>query len=50
MDLLSYVAQLLAYMADKQLCTDEVVLDCIYDSSPLGFEQSLKERIKRVEV
>ena len=37
-------------MADKQLCTDEVGLYFIYDSSPLTFEQALEEKIKRVEV
>ena len=50
MDLSSHLAQLSAYMADKQLCTNEVGLDCIYDSSPLGFEQPLEGKIKRVEV
>ena len=50
MDLLSHLAQLSTYTADKQLCTNEVVLDCIYDSSLLGFEQPLEEKIKRVEV
>ena len=34
-------------MVDKQLCTgEEVDLGCIYDSSPLGFEQSLEQKIK----
>ena len=37
-------------MVVKQLCIEEVGLDCIYDFSPLGFEQSLEEKIRRVEV
>ena len=49
MDLMSHLAQLSAYIVDKQLCAD-VGLDCIYDFSPLGFEQPLVEKIKRVEV
>ena len=49
MDLTSHLAQLLTYMADKQLRTEELGLDCVYDSSCLGFEQSLEEKI-RVEV
>ena len=50
MDLMSHLAQLSAYLADKKLCTEEVGLDCIYDSSLLGFEQPLEEKTKRVEV
>ena len=46
MDLLSHLAQLSAYMVDKQLCTEEVGLDYVYDSSPLRFEQPLEENIK----
>ena len=43
MNLMSHLAQLLAYMVDKQLCTREVGLDCSYD-------QPLKQKIRRVEV
>ena len=50
MDLWSHLAQLSTYMANKQLCKGEVGVDCIYDFSPLGFKQSLEEKIKRVEV
>ena len=49
MDLLSHLAQLSAYIADKQLCIEEVGLDCIYDSSPLGFEQPLEEKMEHDE-
>ena len=38
------------YMVKKQLCIKEVGLDCIYDFSPLAFEKSFEEKIKRVKV
>ena len=47
---MSHLAQLSIFLADKQMCTEEVGLDCIYDFSLLGFEKSLEEKIKRVEV
>ena len=50
MDLMSHLAQLSAYMVDKRLCTEKVGLDYIYNSSALGLEKSLEEKIIRVEV
>ena len=51
MNLQSQLARLSAYVANKGSCTfDSSLGDCIYDFNSLGFEGSVNNANKKVEV